>query len=154
MASSSPRETLELMLGHLGFVFEIEEKKTEAHTVLNIKTRETGRLIGREGRTLDDLQHLLNRLLWGTEEAPQRVIVDVENYREKNQNEFMHRIEAVAARVKSTGKGEALAPMNSYDRWLLHQAFAEDPHVRTRSEEAEGRLKRIILEPRTPNTAG
>ncbi len=31
----TPRETLELMLGHLGFVFEIEETQNDEHPVLN-----------------------------------------------------------------------------------------------------------------------
>ncbi len=54
--SLTPRETLELLLGHLGFVFEVEETHEGDHLVLNIRTRDPARLVGREGRTLDDLQ--------------------------------------------------------------------------------------------------
>jgi predicted RNA-binding protein Jag len=38
--------------------------------------------------------------------------------------------------------------MNSFDRRLVHQAFAEDPDIATRSEEGASRLKQITLVPR------
>ena len=43
-----------------------------------------------------------------------------------------------------------LAPMNSYDRRLVHQAFADDPGIATQSEEGTARLKGITLIPRPP----
>ncbi len=55
MALPSARETLELMLGHLGLVFEVEEIEQAGRLVLNIHTREAARLIGRDGHTLEDL---------------------------------------------------------------------------------------------------
>ena len=153
----TPRELLELLLGHLGFVFEIEETQQEEHQVLNIRTRDPGRLIGRDGHTLEDLQYLVNRLL-NHPESPEvssphhpRLIIDVEGYRQKEQQEFLNSILDRAARVKRTGEPDKLPPMNAYERWTIHQAFKEDPDVRTRSVQAEGsKLKYIVLEPRAP----
>jgi spoIIIJ-associated protein len=149
MSALTPRETLELMLGHLGFVFEIEEAQKGEQVVLNIRTRDPGRLIGRDGHGLEDLQYLLNRALHGTEDAPARVIVDVENYREKEEQQFLQKVREAAQRVRRTGQSERLAPMNSFDRRVVHQAFHDDPEVGTRSEDGEGRLKSIVLELRT-----
>ena len=113
----TPRETLELLLGHLGFVFEIEETQSDDHVVLNIRTRDPGRLVGREGRTLDDLQYLLNRMMDRGEEGASRVIVDVEGHRQKEQLDFLAAVRERAERVRSTGAPETLPPMNAYERW-------------------------------------
>jgi spoIIIJ-associated protein len=146
----TPRETLELMLGHLGFVFEIEETQSDDHLVLNIRTRDPSRLVGRDGRTLDDLQYLLNRMMdQGGDEGSARVIVDVEGHRQKEQLDFLAAIRERAERVRRTGAPETLPPMNAYERWTIHQAFKDDPDVRTRSVETAGRLKQIVLELRS-----
>lgn len=149
----SPRELLELMLGHLGFVFEIEESTQAEHLLLNIRTRDPGRLIGRDGHTLEDLQYMINRLLDHPEESSSgghpRVVIDVEGYRQKEQEDFLNTIRERAARVKRSGEPEKLAPMNAYERWSIHQAFKDDPEVRTRSVAVPGsKLKYILIERR------
>lgn len=149
MALQTARETLELMLGHLGLVFEVEEIEQGGRLVLNIHTREAGRLIGRDGHTLEDLQYLLNRILNRGEEGASNVIVDVEGYRQKEKQDFLGRVRELADQVRQTGRPISLAPMNSFDRRLVHQAFAEDPEIMTQSEEGPARLKQITLVPRS-----
>jgi len=118
--------------------------------VLNIRTREAGRLIGRDGHTLEDLQYLLNRILNRNEESALNVIVDVEGYRQKEKQDFIGHIRELADDVRRTGQPIALDPMNSYDRRLVHQAFADDIDIATQSEEGSARLKRITLVLRRP----
>ncbi len=60
----TPKELLDTMLGYLGFVAEIDEIRSEGgNTTLQIYTEESGRLIGRDGETLEAIQFLLNRLI-------------------------------------------------------------------------------------------
>ncbi len=113
--------------------------------VLNIHSRESGRLIGRDGQVLEDLQYLLNRILNRGEEGVANVIVDVEGYRQKEKQDFLGRIREMAEEVRRTGKPLVLAPMNSFDRRLVHQAFADDPQIATHSEEGGARLKQVTL---------
>ena len=145
MSLPRARETLELMLGHLGLVFEIDEVEERGRSVLNVRTREAGRLIGRDGETLEDLQYLLNRILNRQNESALNVIVDVENYRQKEKQDFLGRVRELAEQVRRTGRPLALAPMNSFDRRLVHHAFAEDPDIATQSETGTSRLKQITL---------
>jgi len=145
MSLQRARETLELMLGHLGLVFEVEEMEPAGRHVLNIHSREAGRLIGRDGQVLEDLQYLLNRILNRGEEGAANVIVDVEGYRQKEKQYFLGRIRELADQVRQTGQPLVLAPMKSFDRRLVHQAFAEDPEIATQSEESTARLKQITL---------
>ena len=145
MSSQRARETLELMLGHLGLVFEVEEMEPAGRHVLNIHSREANRLIGRDGQALEDLQYLLNRILNRNEEGATNVIIDVEGYRQKEKQDFLGRIRELADEVRRTGHPAVLAPMNSFDRRLVHQAFAEDPEILTQSEDGTARLKQITL---------
>jgi spoIIIJ-associated protein len=153
MSLQNARETLELMLGHLGLVFEVEEMAPSGRQVLNIHSREAGRLIGRDGQVLEDLQYLLNRILNRGEEGVANVIIDVEGYRQKEKQDFLGRIRELADEVRRTGHPLVLAPMNSFDRRLVHQAFAEDPEIATQSEEGSARLKQITLTPRSSTGA-
>ncbi|MFQ3670036.1 MAG: R3H domain-containing nucleic acid-binding protein [Verrucomicrobiia bacterium] len=149
MASDfSPKETLEMMLGHLGFVFEIREESRPSGITLNIITREPGRLIGRNGRVLDDLQYLLNRVLSGSEDDRGTVVVDVENYRAQQVDEFRQRILSVIERVRRTGQPVTMGPMNSFDRRLVHTTCQEQPDLETESLAGDGKFKKIIIRPK------
>jgi spoIIIJ-associated protein len=136
------------MLGHLGLVFEVDEVNEGGRCILNVTTREGGRLIGRDGHTLEDLQYLLNRILNRHDENAPGVIVDVEGYRQKEKQDFLGRIRELAEQVRRTGRPLVLAPMNSFDRRLVHQAFVDDPDIATQSEPGTARLKEITLVPR------
>ena len=148
MPTNGARETLELLLGHLGLVFEIEESEQGGRCVLNIRTREPARIVGRDGETLDDLQYLLNRILTRSEEGAPGVIVDVEGHRRREKLDFMGRVRQHADDVRRTNQPYQLPAMNSYDRRLVHQEFAEDPEIATESEEGGARLKHVTLVPR------
>lgn len=141
----SPKETLELMLGHLGFVFEVREERRASGLTLNILTREPGRLIGRNGRVLDDLQYLLNRVLSGSEEDRGAVVVDVENYRAQQVDEFRQRVMGVIERVRRTGQPVTMGPMNSFDRRLVHTTCQEQGDLETESVAGEGKFKKVIV---------
>ncbi|MCS7063867.1 MAG: hypothetical protein NZM04_07485 [Methylacidiphilales bacterium] len=157
----SPKEILESILGHLGFTFEIQETQELEGPTLNIFTREPGRLIGRNGHTLEELEYLLNRIIESQHEihspSPERkknehpkIRIDVENYRKTERDQFLARWKERAEKVRATGQPIKLPPMNSYNRLLIHQYFKDDPDIQTRSEEINDRsgLKCIIIEPR------
>lgn len=147
--SATPRETLEIMLGHLGLAFEIEEEERPAGRTLHIRTPDPGRLIGRNGRVLDDLQYLLNRMLSHEEESPARIMVDVENYRQQQVEQMLEKVRRAGEKVRVEGGDVELEPMNSFERRLVHNLFKDDPEVQSVSPEDSSRLKRITLRRRT-----
>jgi spoIIIJ-associated protein len=149
-APAAARETLENMLGHLGFAFTLEEEKRGEDQVLHVRMQNPARLIGREGEVLDDLQFLLNRMLARGEEPPPRVIVDVENFRREQEAALLDEIKELVDRVRTAGETVELPPMNAYERRIIHQAFKDDPKVETVSPEGPARLKRIRVRPRRP----
>ena len=61
---AQPKATLEKILELLGFPATVEEHTLDDGVLLDVKTDDSGRLIGRQGQTLSDLQYITNRLLF------------------------------------------------------------------------------------------
>jgi spoIIIJ-associated protein len=145
-----PKETLDSMLGLLGFVCEIKEFPHEDGSLtLQVYTAEKDRLIGRHGETLDDLQMLLNRLLQAKNRDSRKVQVDVEHWREMKDDQLVTKVKQLAEIVRKTGRPFQLEPMNAYERRIVHHAFQDDPDIATWSPPDDARIKRITLKKRS-----
>jgi spoIIIJ-associated protein len=143
-----PRETLESMMGLLGFFCQVEESREGGTVVLQIYTAEKERLLGRNGELLDDLQTLLNRMLVAKDKNAPKVQVDVEHFRAMQEDRLIQKVRHLADMVRITGRAVQLEPMNAYERRIVHNAFAEDPQIKTWSPPDPARLKRITLRKR------
>ena len=144
--SSKPKSILENMLNHLGFDASVEETALDSGSLLNVKTEDDpGRLIGRQGRTLSDLQYLTNRLLIVQDDEAPKVTVDVGNYRTENREELVQKAKAAAEKARRWGEVVEMEPMNAFDRRVVHQALEEAEDVTTESIEVEDANKKMIL---------
>jgi spoIIIJ-associated protein len=144
-----PRETLETMLSLLGFFCQVEETRAADCVTLQIYSADKDRLIGKEGRVLDDIQTLLNRMLQARDKSNPKVHVDVEHYRSMQEDRLVSRVRDLAETVRQTGRPLQLEPMNAYERRIVHNAFAEDPEIATWSPQENSRLKRLVLKRRS-----
>lgn len=145
---NSPKEILELMLGHLGMVCEVSEEPRDHGLVLKIETKEPNLLIGKGGRTLRDLQYLLNRILTQEEGEHEQVLLDVHDYRSQLESDLLKRVAEAVAEVLATGAEVVLPPLNAYDRRLVHNFCKENGSVESVSPQDDARLKRITLRPK------
>ena len=143
--SLNPRETLDTMLGLLGFVCEIKEITADHGLTLQVYTADKERLIGRNGALLEDIQFLLNRVIQARDKTAPRVQVDIEHWREMKDDSLVQRVQRIAAAVRTSGRPYQLEPMNSYQRRLVHNAFKDDPAVKSSSPPDQSRLKCITL---------
>ena len=154
----TPREVLDTILGLLGFVTEIEEQLRDGHLVLQIRTNEPERLIGRRDEILESLQFLTNRILvaqspGGPDQRAPRVVVDVEHHRSMRDDSFVRRFLQLADAVRENGRPVETEPLNSYDRRLVHNAFRDDPELESVSQQVEAKLKRITIRKRSQGGA-
>ena len=144
--STLPKNILENLLTRLGFEATIEETEMETGSLLNVKTEDDpGRLIRRQGRTLSDLQYLTNRLLIVQDKEAPKVTVDVGNYRTENTENLVKTAKEAAEKTRRWGEVVELAPMNAYDRRVVHQALTEVEDVTTESIEVEDTNNKVIL---------
>jgi spoIIIJ-associated protein len=146
---AEPKETLEKILETLGFPATVEEHKLEEGLLLEVKADDAGRLIGRQGQTLSDLQYITNRLLFQQDTVAPKVMVDVGGYRAQAREVLAKKAKTAAEKVRRWGDTVELEPMTAFDRRVVHQTLKDDPDVETHSVEVEGSEKKaIILRPK------
>lgn len=139
------QEILDSLLGLLGFVADVERETKDDMITLQIFSGEAELLIGKGGERLDDIQYLVNRLLHARLGDVGRVRVDAGHYRVMREERFLAQVEELAEKVRYTGKSQSTRPLNAYFRRLVHEAFREDPGIRTESENSRRPLKRVTL---------
>ncbi len=142
---ANPKAILEKVLELLGFAATIEEHPLEEGLLLDVKADDAGRLIGRQGQTLSDLQYLVNRLLFQQDPHVPKVTVDVSGYRAQARDALVRKAKAAAEKVRRWGDIVELEPMSAFDRRIVHGALKDDPNVETHSVEVEGSTKKVIL---------
>ncbi len=142
---AQPKEILGKILASLGFPAAVEEHKLEEGILFDVKTDDTGRLIGRQGQTLADLQYITNRLLFQQDATSPKVMVDVGGYRAQAREALVKKAKDAADKVRRWGDAVELEPMNAFDRRVVHQALKDDPDVETHSVEVEGTEKKALL---------
>jgi spoIIIJ-associated protein len=142
---AEPKATLEKLLENMGFSVDVDEQHLEDGILLDVKTDDPGRLIGRQGQTLGQLQYILNRLLFKQDPSCAKVTVDVGGYRSQAREALVQKAHEAAEKVRRWGDIVELEPMNAYDRRVVHNALKDDPTVDTHSVEVEGTQKKAIL---------
>lgn len=128
---------------------QIINKEGIKEIILGIKTSNYGILIGRHGHTLDAIQYILNIIVnKGIEESRRnRIIIDIENYREKREDIVSKYAYEKAEIVKRTGKKIALCSMSAVERRIVHLVLQEDPLLVTYSEGIEP-FRNVIIAPK------
>jgi spoIIIJ-associated protein len=142
---AQPKEILEKILATLGFPVTVEEHNMEDGLMLDVKTDDAGRLIGRQGQTLADLQYITNRLLFQQDTTSPKVTVDVGGYRAQAREALIKRAKDAADKVRRWGDIVELEPMSAFERRIVHHALKDDPDVETHSVEVDGTEKKALL---------
>lgn len=143
--AAQPKTTLEQLLKLLGFDATVEEQPLDDGIFLDVKTADSGRLIGRQGQTLSDLQYITNRILFQQDQSTPKVVVDVGNYRAQAREALVQKAKEAAEKVRRWGDVVELEPLSAFDRRIIHNALKDDPGVETQSVEVEGTNKKAIL---------
>lgn len=146
--NATPVEILDTILGYLGFVAEVKEEQHDGTTTLQILTNENARLVGRREEVMDDIQYLVNRIIASQNPPGARVVVDVQHYRSMRDDALVSKVRQLAGAVRTTGRPMQTAPLNSYDRRIVHNAFKDDPELTTWSPPDDARVKRITIRKR------
>jgi spoIIIJ-associated protein len=147
--SVQAKTILEKLLQFLGFEAAVEEHVLEGGLLLDVKTEDSGRLIGRQGQTLSELQYITNRLLFREDGSAPKVTVDVGAYRSQARDALVKKAKEAAEKVRRWGDIVELEPLNAFDRRIVHNALKDDPSVETHSVEVDGTDKKaIILRPK------
>lgn len=128
-------------------------KDEDGNLILNIEGPSSGTLIGRHGHTLDSLQYLVAKVvqrLTGDERSI--IVVDVENYLERQKDKLKELAVNLAQKAKETGVDIPMRPMSSKDRRIVHLTLKEHEHVTTESQ-GEGLRRHVVVVPKVKAVA-
>jgi spoIIIJ-associated protein len=104
-----------------------------------------GLLIGRNGTTLQALQHIVSRMAY-RRNPNHRVVIDVGGYRARRMSFLRKKALSLAERVKAGGQEMMMEPLQSAERRIVHIALNADPDVRTYTV-GEGVLRSVVVAP-------
>jgi len=124
------------------------KKDPDGNPVLNIEGPSSGTLIGRHGHTLESLQYLVSKVVQRvTGDDRIMLVVDVENYLDRQRDKLKELAMNLAQKAKETGVEVPLRPMSSKDRRVVHLALKEHEHVTTESR-GEGLRRKVVIVPK------
>ncbi|WP_040283825.1 protein jag [Tessaracoccus massiliensis] len=122
---------------------DIENSVQEGRAYIAIDT-DSEQLVGKDGEVLDALQEL-SRLVVMTETGNRsRLMVDVAGFRARRRAELIALAKDAIAEVQETGEQARLAPMNAYERKIVHDEVAAAGLVS--ESEGEPPNRRVVVQ--------
>jgi spoIIIJ-associated protein len=121
-----------------------EDKENEA---FRIETEDVCLLIGRHGETINSIQTILGMILRQQTGEWVRIIVNVGDWREKQEEYLKHLAEQAAVRVKETGQEQPLYNLTPGQRRIIHLALSSDSDLETESV-GEGKDRYLVVKPK------
>lgn len=119
--------------------------KIEDYTIyIDIKGNSAGVLIGYRGDTLNAMQTIISSIVNHDLSERVRVILDIENYRQKREKILIDLAQKVSKTVLKKGKSITLEPMSAYERKIIHSALQENTKIETYSI-GEGDNRRVVI---------
>lgn len=119
--------------------------KNEGMVTFKLHGSDMGILIGKHGQTLDSLQYLTNLVANKNSAERIRIVIDIEDYRERRVETLNRLALRLADKVKRTGERVVLEPMNPHERKIIHVALQNDRRITTLSE-GEEPYRRVVIE--------
>jgi len=137
------------LLKHMGIRAQVTARPGSEPLTLDISGRDLGALIGWRGETLRALQSVTNVMVGKHLAEGERIIVDVERYRQRREHTVREIALRAARQVKMTGDAITLDAMQAFERRAIHLALEGDPEV-TSSSIGEDPERRVVVALRKP----
>jgi spoIIIJ-associated protein len=129
----------------MGFEARIEFLSWQDLTLpIDLRTDEPQILIGEDGQTLLEIQHLLKAILKKKLKENFYIDLDINDYKKKKIKYLKDLAQKLADEVALTKKEKMLPPMSAYERRIIHLELAERGDVTTESTGQEPERKVIV----------
>jgi spoIIIJ-associated protein len=143
------RTLVEGLLKHMGIRAQVTSRLGSEPMTLDISGRDLGALIGWRGETLRALQSVTNVMVGRHLAEGERIIVDVERYRQRREHTVREIALRAARQVKMTGDAITLDAMQPFERRAIHLVLEGDPEVTSSSIGVEPE-RRVVVGLRKP----
>lgn len=138
------KDYLKEVVEGLGLQVNFETSKENDTYYITMHSNNNSALIGKNGKTLSALETLVKNKVnieWG---FYPKVVLDIENYKEKRIAALERMAVKIAKEVRETKVDAALENMNSYERRIIHNKLANFKGVSTESVGTEPERHIII----------
>ena len=125
----------------------LEVKRREKNITITIFSDNNPILIGKNGRTIQAFQNLVRHMIPTEINEKYKIIIDVENYKERKLHTLEKIAKQLAREVSKTKVAAKLESMNSYERRAIHNILADNKFVYTESEGIEPN-RYIVIKPK------
>lgn len=98
----------------------IENDRAQVSIVTDSQT-----LVGKDGEVLEALQELVRLAVMAETDGRTRLMLDVAGFREKRRKQLREIATDVIQEVKDSGESVRLAPMNPFERKIVHDVVTE-----------------------------
>lgn len=124
---------LKEVISQIGLNANFEIKTREDTTMVTVFCENNNLLIGKQGRTINALSIILKQYLTNELGFNYNVILDVSDYKAKNQKRLERLAKKIARDVSKTKVDAKLDPMNSYERRIIHTVLSDYKYITTES---------------------
>lgn len=131
------KEYIKSIAEAMGLKITIEIKRKENYISIKMNSDNNSILIGKNGKTLESIQILLKQSIFSKTGIFVNIILDVENYKEKQQKNIEYLAKKLAKEVVQAQIEIKMDKMNSYERRLVHEVLKDFKGVKTESEGVE-----------------
>lgn len=121
-----------------------EDKENEAIKIDIESEDEKGLLIGRRGETINSIQVVLGIMLQQKLGEWTRTIVNIGDWRVRQEEQLRNLAEQAAERAIETGEPQSLYNLNAQQRRIVHLALVDNPDIETESL-GEGRDRYLVV---------
>ncbi len=122
-------------------------RKSDNEITYTINTSENPLLIGKNGKTLENIQFYIRNLVNIYSDEKLIVLVDIGGYKANRKKQLEILATKTAKTVAKTRIEAKLQPMNAYERRIIHTKLAEWRDVSTISE-GEGQQRHLVIKPK------
>jgi spoIIIJ-associated protein len=144
-AAAEVRQVLERMVGLMELEVEVRPVGSASGTSIELAGPDRSILADKERELLHALQFLLNRMSRRSWPAAGPIVLTIDGERSaRRDDELVEQTREAAEEVGRTGRAKRLAPMNAYERRLVHLTVREFERLGSRSE-GNGHLKRVKI---------
>lgn len=128
---------LKELLTNMNIEANFEVKIREERITIKMFSDKNNILIGKNGQTLKALTNILKQVVYKDMEVYPYIILDVEDYKEKQEKRLERLAKNIAREVRTTGVEVAMDNMNSYERRIVHNVLSKYEDLSTNSEGEE-----------------
>jgi len=141
-------KTLVELFQNMEIEAQIEMKRRNVIEIsYQVNSTENPLLIGKNGKTLENIQFYIRNIVNSYSDERLIVLVDIGGYKENRKRQLEILATKTAKDVARTRIEAKLEPMNAYERRIIHTKLSDWRDVKTVSE-GEGHGRHLVIKPK------